>query len=151
MPVVQIRVAKHTWWRIAYRYLSGRPLDGEARTSAGYLRPGRKVLHPSGHASRWAKLPGWQRQAWRLGTPVAICALSTVYLAYPDWTLRAAAVVLVIAGVRAARRVRAWWRMRRFSAVYLTPTIAALTGALGDAPVRLHVTPQLGTLVPRLA
>lgn len=151
MPIVQIRVAKHTAWRIFYRYMSGRPLDGEARTSAGYLRPGRRVLHPSGHASGWAMLPGWQRQAWRLGLPAAGCGVSTLYLTHPDLTLRASVAVLTVAGIRTARRIRTAWRMRRFNAAYITPTMAALTGALGDAPVRLHVSPELGNLVPRLA
>src|SRR6185436_74744 len=40
---------------------------------------------------------------------------------------------------------------RHFTAAYITPTLAALAPALGDAPVRLHVSPELGELVPRLA
>jgi hypothetical protein len=51
----------------------------------------------------------------------------------------------------AARRWRRWWRLRRFRRTYIRPTIAALRPALGDAPVRLHVDPGLGNLMPRLA
>jgi hypothetical protein len=146
-----MRQPKQTGWRIAYRFLSGRPLDGVARTDCGYLRPGKRALTLHGHASRWAMLPGWKRQVLRLGSPVATVTLVQTYLAHPGpFTATVLATTSVVAG-RAIRRARARWRMRRFHAAYVEPTLAALRPALGQAPVRLQVSPELGDLVPRLA
>lgn len=52
--------------RFAYRFLTGRPLDGIRRTDAIFLRPARNSLDPSGYASWWSRLAGWQRLAYRL-------------------------------------------------------------------------------------
>lgn len=151
MARLEIRTTAQSpgWWVL--RYLTGRPVDGELRTDCGYLRPGRRVLHPSGHASRWAMLPGWKRQAVRLGAPIGACGLGSAYLAYPDQTTAAAVTVTGIAAYRSARRARRAWQMRRFNNTYIRPTLAALAGTLGDAPVKLDVSPDLGNLVPRLA
>ena len=142
---------KHTVTRIAYRYLSGRPLDGKTRTDCGYLRPGKRALTVSGHASRWAMLPGWRRQAYRLGIPAGVYGLHTAYTTQPVYTTTAAVAVAALGGVHGYRRLRRRWRMRRFHNTYIKPTLAALAGTLGDAPVKLHVSPDLGNLVPWLA
>lgn len=73
------------------------------------------------------------------------------YLAQPAYTTAAVAVLAGIGGVHGGRRARRAWRMRRFTRTYIRPTLAALGPALGDAPVKLHVSPELGNLVPRLA
>lgn len=135
---------QHTFGRVLYRYLVGRPLDGIRRTDGGYLRRGRAI---HGYASAWARRPGWQRQAYRLGVPAGGIASAYAWNAYPLVTATAAAVAIAYG----MRRLRRWWRMRRFRAVYIRPTIAALRPALADAPVKLHVSPELGTLVQRLA
>jgi hypothetical protein len=122
--------------RTAYRYTAGRLLDGTGTGS--YLRPGTGTW--------WQRRPGWQRQAVRL-SPVAYVAGVQVCAAHP-WLVLAAAAV---AGVPAARWARGRWRMRRFRATYIRPTLGALRPALGDAPVRLHVDPSLGSLLVRLA
>jgi hypothetical protein len=133
---------RHSAPRIVYRYLSGRPLDG--RTDGGYL-------HGSAGASTWARWPGWRRQAVRLAAPAAVCGSWAAYSAEPTLTALGATVLAGTAGTRAARSVRRAWRTRRFRHAYIRPTLAALAPALGDAPVRLHVDPSLGTLLPRLA
>jgi hypothetical protein len=138
---------EHTLSDIVYRYLSGQPLDGVARTDGGYLRRGR----PTGPTTRWTRLPGWQRQAWRLGIPAALVEAHAAYVAYPVPMEAAGSFVAAWGSVRGARYARRAWRLRRFRAVYIRPTLAALTGALGDAPVRLDVDPELGNLMPRLA
>src|SRR5262252_3662364 len=138
---------KHTLPRIAYRYLSGRPLDGVARTDGGYLRRGRV----RGYASAWSRLPGWQRQAWRLGVPAGLAGWHEAYVMEPAFTGASTAVIAAYAGVRGTRAARQAWRTRRFRAMYIRPVRAALAPALGDAPVRLHVDPSLGTLLTRLA
>ncbi len=146
-----IHQPKHTPLRLAYRFVSGRPLDGIARADGGYLRPGKRALTVTGYASRWAMLPGWKRQLIRLGTPVALCAVGWLYTSYPNATTTAAALAATAGIVRVVRRSRRAWKMRRFTATYIDPTLAALATALGDAPIRLHVSPDLGDLVPRLA
>lgn len=137
--------------RVVYRFLVGRPLDGVYRTDAGFLRPGRKALTGHGHASRWAMLPGWKRAAVRLGTLAATVATAVAYRAYAQVTVVALGGAAAVGAVYAVHRLRRWWRLRRFRAVYIRPTLAALTGALGNARVRLHVSPELGNLVVRLA
>jgi hypothetical protein len=110
--------------RIACRYLAGRPLDGAAsRGGCG------------------------RRLAWRVGLPAALIWMCAVWITHPVAGRILAAAVAVYGGRRAWR----WWRTRRFRNVYLRPTVAALAGTLGDAPVRLHVDPDLGNLIPRLA
>ncbi|MFC8296278.1 helicase HerA domain-containing protein [Micromonospora orduensis] len=121
---------RHTVPRVAYRYLSGRPLDGRDGYPYRHRGPGR--------------LAGWQRQAVRLGVPAA-AALSAVY---PDQTGAALGTVAAAVAYRARRRLVA----RRFRREYVAPTLAALAPAMGlQTGVRLHVDPSLGNLTPRLA
>src|SRR4051812_24078367 len=56
----------HSIGRVAFRFVSGRPLDGVARTDARFLRAGTRALTRTGYASRWAMLPGWRRAVVRL-------------------------------------------------------------------------------------
>lgn len=137
--------------RIAGRFVWGRPLDGTPRTDSTYLRRGTRVLTATGRTSRWSMLPGWQRAAVRLGVPALALGTQQVYMLAPTITAGAAAALAAVGGVRGGRALRARWQLRRFRAVYITPVLAALAPALGDVPVRLHVSPELGNLVPRLA
>lgn len=112
--------------RVTYRYLAGRPLNGILYTDCGYLRPGRKVLHPTGHASRWARLPGWKRQAFRIGTPATALAWLVFHAMWPLATSLAtgwAAVGLAALGARVvADRVMTWkWNRNVFR-----PMVSAL-------------------------
>ncbi len=77
--------------------------------------------------------------------------MAVAYTLEPSPTVVTVATVALIAGVRGGRAARRAWRTRRFRAAYIRPTLAALRPALGDVPVRLHVDPSLGNLVPRLA
>src|SRR5204862_3420863 len=129
---------KHSPTRIIYRYLSGRPLNGAARTDGGYLRRGTPT---AGYVTAWGRLPGWQRQVWRIGVPAVLGAVCAAYRAAPEVTRTLLAVVVLAAVVRGWRAARRTWRLRRFRAVYIRPTLNALRSALGDAPVRLRVGP----------
>lgn len=140
----------HSPPRIVGRIVSGRPLDGVARTDATFLRAGHRVLHPH-NLRRWAMLAGWQRAGIRLGVPAATYAAGYAYGTHPQVTLGLAGAVGTMAAFHGVRRARRWWRMRRFRNTYVIPTLAALRGALGDAKAQLHVSPDLGNLVPRLA
>ncbi|RAN94811.1 type IV secretory system conjugative DNA transfer family protein [Micromonospora noduli] len=121
---------KHTVARVAYRYLSGRPLDG--REGYSYRQRGK------------GRLAGWQRQAYRVGVPVA----AVMAAAYPGQAGGVLGTAVAVTGWRTRRR----FVMRRFNREYVTPTLAALAPAMGlRTGVRLHVDPSLGNLTPRLA
>ncbi|GEM_PF-1630081 len=132
---------KQTLPRIFYRALSGRPLNGD---------PARYLHHGVG-LTPWGRLPGWRRQLWRLGLPAAVAVALVAYRAAPDATKFVLLALALTAAGRLWRTGRGAWRTRRFRRAYLTPTVAALRPALGDAPIKLHVDAGLGQLVPRLA
>ncbi len=142
---------KQTLARIVYRLLSGRPLDGQARTDATYLRPGTRALTETGRASRWAMLAGWKRQLARLAALLALAAAAVAFRTAPGPTRAVMAALAALGAVRVIRAVRRRWRRRRFVAAYVAPTVAAITAPLGGVDVRLHVSPELGSLTPRLA
>ncbi len=52
---------------LAFRFVSGRPMSGERKTDATFLRPARHSLDPSGTALRWEMMRGASRAAWRMG------------------------------------------------------------------------------------
>lgn len=133
---------KHSLPRVAYRLVSGRPLDGKPRTDATYLRRGTRPVSGS-RASRWAMLPGWKRQAARLAAP----ATAVAYTVQPVYTVAAVALLAGLGAVKLRRKLT----NRRFVATYITPTVAAISVPLGGAPVDLYVSPDLGDLTPRLA
>ena len=135
-------MSNHSPARVAYRYLSGRPLSG-VRPTGGYLRRG---THGD-YFTPWGRAPGWQRQAWRLGAPAVAVAGYAGFTTHPKLAAAAAALI----GWRVGRHVRRWWRLRRFRRTYIRPTMGALRPALGDAPFRLHADPELGQLMARLA
>jgi hypothetical protein len=132
--------------RIIYRYVSGRPMGWLPSADGGYLRRG-----SASGVGPWGRLPGWQRQAWRLGVPGATVSTLMAHQAHPDLTVGTAAVAGAVSGVHSVRVLRRRWRMRRFNATYVRPTLAALRPSLGDAPLKLRVDPELGNLVGRLA
>ncbi|MGC5381238.1 helicase HerA domain-containing protein [Micromonospora sp. DT68] len=121
---------KHTVSRVAYRYLSGRPLSGKPGYPYRHRGPGR--------------LAGWQRQVIRLSVP----ATAALAVAQPEQVGSLVGSAALVAGYRARRR----FTMRRFNREYVTPTLAALAPAMGlQTGVSLHVDPSLGNLTPRLA
>jgi hypothetical protein len=70
-------------FRILFRYVSGRPLDGTARTDSSFFIRGTKIFTDTGRATRWAKLAGWQRATWRVGVPAAVVAGTWLHVAHP--------------------------------------------------------------------
>lgn len=125
-----LRRRKHLGWRLTYRFLSGRPLDG--RTGYGYLRRGA------------GRLTGWQRQIIRVGVPGTVALTA----AYPEQAQATAGTVALVAAVKGRQRLV----RRRFDRAYVRPTLAAVAPPLGlQTGVALHVDPSLGNLVQRLA
>jgi hypothetical protein len=125
---------RHSVTRVAFRYVAGRPLDGKPRTTSRFLAPGDRALTHTGHASRWAYLPGWQRSAWRLGVPAGTAAAVTAAVTHPLATevvggpTAAAGVAYV-----SVRTVRAY-RIRHHTSEYVRPLAAVLAGQLGLPP-----------------
>lgn len=117
--------------RWVYRLVSGRPLNGAE--GYPYLTRG---------AGRWA---GWQRQLLRLSVPT----VGAVAVAWPEQTGTGIAGMAAFAAWKARTGLTA----RRFDREYVSPTLAAITPALGldMGRVTLHVDPGLGQLTPRLA
>ncbi|MFI6243947.1 helicase HerA domain-containing protein [Micromonospora sp. NPDC050795] len=121
---------KHTVSRVAYRYLSGRPLSGKPGYPYRHRGPGR--------------LAGWQRQVIRLSVP----ATAALAVAQPEQVGSLVGSAALVVSYRLRRR----FTMRRFNREYVTPTLAALAPAMGlQTGVSLHVDPSLGNLTPRLA
>jgi hypothetical protein len=150
-----VRAPKQSLPRWVYRFLAGRPLDGKMRTDATWLHRGSTVLTPTGRATRWAHLPGWQRQAVRALVPVVLVAAVAVYRSHPTLTAAGAGVAGAVVTVRASRRARGRWRTRRFRKVYLRPLARVLAPVLAipsflDIDKWLTVSPDLAGLAPRL-
>lgn len=126
---------KHMGWRYTYRYLTGRPLNGRYYTDCGYLRSGRKVLHPTGHASMWARLPGWKRQAFRVWPPVGLIIFMVGLAAHPVWTLIFTGIGLSGVGIPLFRSVSALvsgWNFNRTVRKPLTMALAVFTQMFPD-------------------
>lgn len=132
--------------RLAFRFIVGRPMDGRPRTNATWLRRADRVLHPSGRASHWAHLPGWERAALRM---VVLGVLALAGLAYltEDGSAR-----LVLVGIGATAVLWALWRTVRIALDYrhqhryVRPLATALGPVLGIPP---KTTPASWLTVPR--
>lgn len=124
-------VKTHGAMRLLMRFAFGHHLDGKLRTNAGYLRHGTKVLHPTGHASRWAHLPHLYRAAIRWACVlvlVSLCAGVALSLRLTLIAVASAALAVLAWCVRIATR-----RLRRRSHVkrFVRPLHQALAPVLG--------------------
>jgi hypothetical protein len=130
-----MQVQKHMGWRYTFRYLTGRPLNGRIYTDCGYFRPGRKVLHPTGHASRWAHLPGWKRQAFRVWPPFLSIAFVTGLATHPVWTWAVTVTAAVGIGIPLFRSVSAQlsgWNFNRTVRKPMTQALVPFTQMFPD-------------------
>lgn len=139
-------ITEHGPGRIVLRFVLGLPLDGIPRTDAGWLRRGSKVLHRSGHASRWAHLPHIHRAGARLGLSAALAGLLALWRTLGPamvWVGLALALLALLA--LAALTVRAG-RIRQHHRRYVRPLHRALAPAAG---VPLATRPADWLDVPR--
>lgn len=139
----------------AWRFISGKPLDGVRRSNSTFLRPGTRAIGQSwrDRPSRWMALPGWKRAAWRLGVTVPTVGNAVGVLVAPvptfvaDGTLTAALVTWGTYKVR--RKVAA----RKHTKTWVSPLHKALCESLGidpdadpsdylDVPTDLHDNPD---------
>src|SRR3990172_849495 len=124
---------QHSLPRIAYRLVSGRSLDGVARTDATYLHPGTRALTETGRASRWAMLPGFKRQAVRLATLPVLAVTATGYVAEPGVSQIGGSALAGLLAIRGARSARTRLRTRRFRSIYIRP-LARVVGPMAGIP-----------------
>jgi hypothetical protein len=115
------RIRRHGAAVIAWRWLSGSTWHGKPVTDAGWLRPGRKALTPTGYATRWHHLPRWQRAAWRSGMTLAFGAPPVLWLDSPAAGVAGAATLLAGLSSLGAHRARRWLTGRRHRSNWLYP------------------------------
>lgn len=147
-PAIWLRhlTRKHGAGPVLWRFLSGHHLDGQYRTDAGFLRPGVRVMHPTGHASRWAHMPRAHRAGIRLALtalPASICVGMLADRSATEWALIALALAVPVAlAPGAIWKARQWSHARR----YVRPLHRALAPALG---IPLASRPQAWLSIPR--
>jgi hypothetical protein len=153
---------RRPWWElvivVTYRFVSGRPLDGERRTDATWRWAGTKSTRSGVERfSAWSALPGWKRQAVRLVFVVPPIAAGVAWVArllhLPAWVTLAArgAVLVVLAAALAVVGLAAWravgrlleWRHRR---EWVLPLHKALIKPLG---LGVRTRPESYLTVPR--
>ena len=107
---------RHSLTRVAYRFVTGLPLDGVRRTDAGPFTYGTKVLTKTGRASRWSRLPHAKRAGYRLGSLTAAVGGSIGYMTHPLITEVSAASVsaagMTVGTYKARRTLKTAKRMR---------------------------------------
>lgn len=116
--------------RLAWRYVSGAPLDGERRTDASWLLPAENLLNGA-RSTWWNCLPRLYRAGIRLGATAV--ALATLYglsvaptLTQGVWA--AVAVALIAYGIRIAY---VKYQLKEHRATYIIPmgtTVGPLIG-----------------------
>lgn len=145
--------------RLLFRFFTGRPLDGVRRTDAIFIRRGRNSLDPSGWASPWSFLAGWQRLAARLlglyvvtwGGLLLLAAILRKALGSwtPDWawTLTPSRVLMVhVAWVLIVGAVPGtWWAVRYFG---MSLRVPVLTVERQGVWVRVHLDGWVPVEVP---
>jgi len=127
----QRRVHSHGIHALAYRWFTGMAHHGDPVTDAGWVRPGKKALTRTGHASRFHHLPRWRRAAWRTGTTAAVAAVLYGLAVAPAATvaaLKAAAAVSLAACCWAGWRA---WRRHQHRHTWLLPAHVAIAPIAG--------------------
>jgi hypothetical protein len=125
------RFRAHGFIILAWRFLTGHPWHGKPVTDAGWLRPGRRALTRTGHASRFHHRPRWQRAAWRTGSVLAACL--SLYGLLVAWTLTAAVLALAVLALAVIGCLRLWRaaRRRRHRRTWIDPPHVALAPLAG--------------------
>lgn len=129
-PARQPARPQHTPPRLAARFLTGRHLDGRARSDATFWRRG--TTGPAhwwgtGRPSRWAMLAGWQRAGLRLAV-LAVAIGLWRWRTGTEWLLAlAASFAAGLGAVRAWRAVR----LARHRRDVVLPLYAVLSQYIG--------------------
>jgi hypothetical protein len=126
------------WTGFLYRYVTCRPLDGHARTDAGFLRPGTKPFTKSGQTPYFNYWPGWKRGLLLTRLPLLLLLLTGLLLLagvmFSSELLRSLALLPVVGEIV----ILQWWiteglsyaRRRRFEKDYISPLRGAIIALL---------------------
>jgi hypothetical protein len=117
---------------VGFRFLSGRPMDGQPRTDATFFTRATVSVRPHvTRPSRWSMLAGWQRAVVRVVVLVAVAVWCRWWLADAAGAVLAARAggvgVAVAVVVYVAYRGRRW----RLDVEVVEPLAAALRPVLG--------------------
>lgn len=139
-------VKTHGAVRVIGRFFGGLHLDGRPRTDAGVFRRGARVLHPSGHATRWAHLRHVERAGIRLGAVVVILA---ALFGLAEDTLVTVVILIIVAG--AGLGFGTWWTHHQVRVLahvrkYVKPLHVALAPQIGHP---LAMRPKNWITIPR--
>jgi hypothetical protein len=139
-------IRQHGVIALVWRWFSGHTWHGRYYTDSGWFRHGVRVLHPTGHASRWHHLPRAQRAAIRTGATFGVVAELYGLLAARELTIT---LTLAVAGLglcwaswRGVAAVRNWRHVHR----WVRPLHDALAPRLG---IPAATRPQEWLSVPR--
>jgi hypothetical protein len=80
---IPLAMGRAGWLGFLYRLFSCRPLDGHARTDAGFLRAGTKCYTKSGHTLPFNYWPGWKRGALVTRGPAFLLLAALAVFAWP--------------------------------------------------------------------
>lgn len=126
--------------RIAWRWISGAPLDGKWRTDAGWIRPATRATRTSGPPpARWSYLPRWQRSGIRQAALVGTPAIAWGIVVHPRATIAAAAGALVLAAGALVLWTRGY-RHRRDVVEPLNESLGPLVKVPERTPARQWLT-----------
>lgn len=114
-----------------WRFLAGRPMDGEPRTDSTFFRAATKDLTKHGRSARWHHWPGWKRSAVRVGTVSAVSGFAygyaTARMLTLALTLTATLAALGFGTFRAHCLIRDW-NLDRKLGIPLYSVMSAFTG-----------------------
>lgn len=145
-PTAPTPVPSQSGMARGWRYVTGAPRDGYARTDATFLRPATAVLTPTGHTSRWHKMPGWKRAAWRIAAPPVAVATPIGYATHPLLTTTAIALAGACVCALGGRKVYRWVANRRHRKAIVQPLLKSLAAPLG---LPLNASADKWLIVPR--
>lgn len=119
--VITGRIERHGFLVLAWRFLTGHPWHGKELTDAGWLRPGRRALTRTGHASRFHHRPRWQRTMIRSGSVLGI--VLALYGMVASWGVTMLALQAAAAAALAYGSWRAWraWHGRKHRRTWVDP------------------------------
>jgi len=110
--VIRHHIKTHGLGPIIWRFISGAHHDGKIRTDAGLLRPGVRVMTPTGHTTRWAHRPRLHRAGIRWAVVLTIASICIGLIADTWATLVGLSTFLVLVLI-----VGAWQSWRKLRAL----------------------------------
>lgn len=82
---IPVLLGRYATTAFAYRFMTGRPLDGHARTDATFLHAGTKALTRSGRTAPYNYWPGWKRGLLMTRLPTFGLLPYTGVVAFTEW------------------------------------------------------------------